>query len=87
VQEQGDARLALEGLARLRNSADEAASQYFTVQNQYDSGPGRLDYAVTLLRFSSASPQPRVLPLSNPAQLLLGRIIPVHFDKARNSQG
>jgi hypothetical protein len=56
VQEQGDARLALEGLARLRNSADEAASQYFTVQNQYDSGPGRLDYAVTLLRFSPASP-------------------------------
>lgn len=74
VQEQGDAGLALDGLTRLRSSADEGTGQYYTAQNQYDSGLGQLDYAVTLLGFGPAIPQPRVLPFSNQAQLLLGRI-------------
>jgi hypothetical protein len=74
LQEQGDAELALDGLARLQSSADEGTGQYYTVQNQYNAVPGQLDYAVTLLRFSGAGPQPGVPSFANKGQLLLGRI-------------
>ena len=78
VREQGNARYALEGLTRLGGNAgdeaDGAAVQYFPVQNRYDADSGKLDYAVTLLRFNPVEPVPRVLPFPDQSRILLGRI-------------
>lgn len=78
VREQGNGRFALEGLTRLGDSsqdeADGNAIQYFSVQNRYDAGSGRLDHAVILLRFNPLEPVPRALPFPDRSRLLLGRI-------------
>ena len=78
VREQGSDRYALEGLTRLgapsQEQADEAAAQYFSVQNRYDVESGQLDYAVTLLRLNPVEPAPKVLPFADQNRLLLGRI-------------
>ena len=78
VLEQDNGRFALDGLTRLEdNSQDEVDGtvvQYFSVQNRYDAGSGRLDYAVTLLRFNPVEPVPRVLPFPDQSRILLGQI-------------
>src|SRR5919106_2326168 len=74
VREQGASELALKGLLKLQDISSEGSGQFFTVQNQFDGSSGILDYAITLVRFDQAKPQPRVLPFATDTQLHLGRI-------------
>jgi hypothetical protein len=79
VQEQGGPPLALDGLTPLAaasaaEGSGAVAAQYFTVQNRYEEGPGRLDYAVTLLGFKAEQPPLKPGPALQPGGFHLGRI-------------
>jgi hypothetical protein len=74
VQEQGAAGLALNGLSPLSSVGNPAGGRYFTVQNRYDAGSGRLDYAVTLMPSDPDVSQPPGLVASGDTRLTLGRV-------------
>ena len=60
VQEQGNPRLALNGLTRLAPGMSpdslESSRLYYGTQNRYDPATGQLDYSVTRAGFSANNP-------------------------------
>jgi hypothetical protein len=74
VQEQGATALALDGLSPLSDAGNPEGGQYFTVQNRYDAGSGRLDYAVTLVPSELDASQPPGLVALGDTEVALGRV-------------
>ena len=56
VQEQGNPRLALDGLTRLAPDSPESSGLYYGAENRYDPATGQLDYSVTRAGFSANDP-------------------------------
>ena len=70
VQEQGNPRLALDGLTRLAPGmpadSPESFGLYYGTQNRYDPATGQLDYSVTRAGFSANNPVTRRPITNNP---------------------
>lgn len=75
VQEQRDPILALNGTPWLNGNPVGVSSGYFTVQNQFDSASGQLDYTITLTNYSLAGrPDGMQLDDKHP-RAVIGRIV------------
>ncbi|MDA0734880.1 MAG: dockerin type I domain-containing protein [Chloroflexi bacterium] len=75
VQEQRDPILFLDRTPWLNGNPVGVSSGYFTVQNQYDSASGQLDYTVTLTNFNPTG-RPSGMQLDhNHPRAVIGRIV------------